>query len=146
MADHDKLGHSPDALRLGEDLRRVTGRFVRSIRLQADTPTTSQSETLSLLDREGPLSVADLAIHRKVKHQSMRLVVAQMEANGLVVRTQNPSDGRSQLVSLSVKGQQTLVRSREARRSQIATLIEERLSEEDRHVLRAAIAVIERLA
>ena len=145
MADNQSLRPTPDDLKLGEELRRTIGKFVRSVRRQADTPTTSQSETLGLLDRQGPLSVADLAFHRKVKHQSMRLVVAQMEANGLVEKKQNPADGRSHLLFLSAKGQRTLARSRKARQLQIATLIDERLSDADRQTLRAAITVIERL-
>jgi|AraplaDrversion2_2_1032049.scaffolds.fasta_scaffold155857_1 DNA-binding MarR family transcriptional regulator len=145
MADNQSLRPTPDDLKLGEELRRTIGKFVRSVRRQADTPTSSQSETLGLLDRQGPLSVADLAFHRKVKHQSMRLVVAQMEANGLVEKKQNPADGRSHLLFLSAKGQRTLARSRKARQLQIATLIDERLSDADRQTLRAAITVIERL-
>lgn len=135
-----------EALALGEELRRVVGTFVRSIRRQADTPTNSQSETLGLLDRQGPMSVASLAAERKVKHQSMRLVVEQLETNGLVTRLPNPGDGRSQLVALSDQGRAALARSRAARQRQIASLIDERLSEADREVLRAAIHLIERLS
>ena len=94
----------------------MVGTFVRSIRREADTPTSSQSETLGLLDRQGPMSVASLAAERKVKHQSMRLVVAQLEASGLVTRLPNPDDGRSQLVALSETGRAALAEAREARR------------------------------
>lgn len=138
-------GPTAEALVLGEDLRRVVGTFVRSIKRQADTPTGSQSETLGLLDRQGAMSVASLAAERKVRHQSMRLVVAQLEESGLVTRLPNPEDGRSQLVALSDEGRAALVRSREARRREIASLIDERLSDDDRRVLRAAIAVVEKL-
>ena len=43
MADKNPTA---EALALGEELRRVVGTFVRSIRREADTPTGSQSETL----------------------------------------------------------------------------------------------------
>ena len=76
----------------------------------------------------------------------MRLVVAQLEMEGLADKLPNPADGRSQLLSLTEKGQEALSRSREARTSKIAGLIEEKLSDRDRQILRAAIAVIERLA
>ncbi|MBS1168761.1 MAG: hypothetical protein H6R00_4786 [Proteobacteria bacterium] len=142
MADK---GPTAEALALGEELRRVVGTFVRSIRRQAGTPTNSQSETLTLLGCEGPMSVARLAAERKVKHQSMRLVVGQMEVAGLVTRLPNPDDGRSQLIALSEVGRAALIRSREARQRQIAALIDERLSADDRQVLRAAIGLIERL-
>lgn len=143
MADKDP---TVEALALGEELRRVVGAFVRGIRREADTPTSSQSETLGLLDRQGPMSVASLATERKVKHQSMRLVVGQLETARLVTRLPNPEDGRSQLVALSDEGRAALVRSREARQRQIASLIDERLSDADRQVLRAAIELIERLS
>lgn len=135
-----------DALALAEKLRHTLGKFVRGIRLQAGTPTTSQSETLALLDREGPLSVAELAGLRNVRHQSMRLVIGQLEEDGLVGKLPNPADGRSQLLSITAKGQEQLSRSREVRISKIASLIEERLSDQERQTLQAAIAVIERLS
>lgn len=133
-------------MELAENLRRVIGKFVRAVRSQAETPTTSQSETLALLDKEGPSSVAELAIRRNVKHQSMRLVVGQLEAEGLVGKMPNPGDGRSQLLSLTAKGQETLSRSREARTCWIANVIEDRLSDQERRTLRAAIDVLERIA
>ena len=91
------------------------------------------------------MSVASLAAERKVKHQSMRLVVERLEGDGLVMRLPNPEDGRSQLVALSDQGRVTLARSREARQREIAGLIDARLSEADRQALRAAIAVIQKL-
>jgi DNA-binding MarR family transcriptional regulator len=131
---------------LAEKLRHTLGNFVRAIRLQADTPTTSQSETLAHLDRKGPLSVAELASLRNVRHQSMRLVVSQLEENGLVGRLPNPADGRSQLLSITTKGRDQLSLSRDARASKIASLIEERLSDQERQTLQAAITIIERLS
>lgn len=136
--------HVP-ALALAEDLRATLGRFVRSVRTQANTPTTSQSETLSLLDRAGPLTVAELAERRNVRHQSMRLVAGQLETEGLISKMPNPADGRSQLLSITDNGRAELSRAREARTSQIADLIEERLSEEHRRTLATAIRIVERL-
>ncbi|KQV30218.1 hypothetical protein ASC97_22125 [Rhizobium sp. Root1203] len=138
-------GKHTDAVVLAENLRVTLGKFVRGVKTQANTPTTSQSETLSLLDREGPLSVAELAERRNVRHQSMRLVAGQLESDGLVSKMPNPADGRSRLLSITENGRGQLSRAREARTSQIANLIEERLSEKDRRTLEAAIRVIKRL-
>lgn len=146
MADDEAILEKDAAtLALAEGLRDTLSRFVRGVRNQTDTPTTSQSETLVLLEKRGPLSVAELASCRNVRHQSMRLVTAQLETDGLLFRLPNPADGRSQLLSISDKGREVLSRSREARTSRIATLIEERLSEKDKRTLEAAIHVIERL-
>jgi len=135
-----------DALTLAEDLRVTLGRFVRGVRTRSNTPTTSQSEALSLLDREGPLSVAELADRRNVRHQSMRLIAAQLESDGLISKTPNPADGRSQLLSITAKGKADLARAREARSLQIANLIEQRLSRTERRTLEAGIRIIERLS
>lgn len=145
-SDLTRTRQDDDRMRLAEDLRRAVGTFVRSIRTQSDTPTTSQSETLSILDRAGPLSVAELAARRNVRHQSMRLVAASLEENGLVEKLPNPADGRSHLLSITAEGQAQLSRSRGARTQKIAALLEERLSDQERQALRAAIHVLERLA
>lgn len=144
-SDRASSENRTDALELAEDLRATLGRFVRLVKNEANTPTTSQSETLSLLDRSGPLTVAELANLRNVRHQSMRLVTAQLELDGLVGKLPNPADGRSQLLSITQKGREELSRSREARTLKIAALIEERLSNQDRQTLQAAILVIKRL-
>lgn len=139
------LGQEATSPILAERLRATLSRFVRNVRSQADTPTTSQSEALLLLEQSGPLSIADLATCRNVRHQSMRLVSSQLEAEGLVRRMPNPADRRSQLLSLTEKGRESLSRSREARTLKIATLIDERLTDEERRVLEAAIHIIDRL-
>ncbi|MDR6192859.1 DNA-binding MarR family transcriptional regulator [Agrobacterium pusense] len=92
------------------------------------------------------MSVAELAGLRNVRHQSMRLVVSQLEGNALVARLPNPADGRSQLLSITTQGQDQLSQSRDARTSKIASLIEERLSDQERQTLEAAIEIIERLS
>lgn len=134
-----------DAQALAETLRVALSAFIRGVKTEVETPTTSQSETLSLLDREGPLSVAQLADRRNVRHQSMRLVVGQLETEKLIGKMPNPSDRRSELLFLTEEGRASLSRARQARTAQIAERIEERLSEEDRQTLDAAIRIIERL-
>ena len=136
----------PDTLELAEDLRRAIGRFVRSVRTAAETPSSAQSETLGLLDRDGPMSVARMAEARGVKHQSMRLVVAQLEEDGTVARLPDPADGRSQLVSLTPEGRAALAQSRIARTGWIADAIGKRLSDEERRTLKLSIALLDRLA
>jgi DNA-binding MarR family transcriptional regulator len=135
-----------DALLLANRLRQAIGDIVRVVRNDTDTPRTAQSETLGLLERVGAMSVAALAEQRKVKHQSMRLVVAQLEAHALVVRDYDPSDRRSQVVSLTDAGRTMLATSRMTRARTLGALVEERLSNADRTILHAAIPIIEKLA
>lgn len=136
---------APDMVELAESLRTTIGRFVRNVRTAAGTPTSAQSETLGLLDRDGPSSVAVLAQIRNVKHQSMRLVVAQLEEDSLVMRLADPDDRRSQLVSITDKGRTALGAARAARADWIATTLQDRLTEEERETLRRSILVFEKL-
>ena len=135
-----------ETLELAEAVRETIGKFVRSVRVEADTPTSAQTETLGFLDRDGPLSIAALAERRNVKHQSMRLVIGQMEAHGHISRIADPQDGRGQLISLTEAGQQALTASRQARAQRIATALAVKTTAEEQALLRAALAILDRLA
>ena len=136
----------PDAVDLAEDLRRAIGRFVRAVRKSAVTGISAQAETLALLDRGEATNISSLAQQRNVKHQTMRLVVAKMEASGLVRRDADPADGRSQLFSLTKAGRRVLMRGREARALTIGLMIRDLLSREEREALRTSIALFERMS
>lgn len=133
-----------DVLDLAEDLRQAIGSIVRFVRAEGETPSSAQSETLGLLDRLGPLTVAALAERRKVKHQSMRLVVAQLEVEGLICRSAAPDDRRAQMITLTKAGCAVLFASRRARAAVIATMLRT-LSAEDREALSTSTAILQRL-
>lgn len=141
-----KAATEAEAHRLADDLRRSISGFVRAIRQDTGTTRSAQSETLDTLDRLGPMNVAALAETRGVTHQTMRLVVAQLETSGLVKQEANPSDRRSRLVSMSSAGREALTRERMARTSRIADAIRNHLSPDERDLIRAATAILDRLA
>lgn len=134
------------ARRLAHDLRQSVSRFVRAIRQTSGTARSARSETLDLLDRLGPVNVARLADARGVTHQTMRLIVAQLDASGLLQQEIDPSDRRSRRVSLSPAGRHALEQERDARVATIADAIQTRLSPEERDLLCRAIAILDRLA
>ena len=134
-----------DTLVLAEELRRAIGSFVRVVRDKEEAQTSARSEALGLLDREGKMNVAILAQRRGVTHQTMRLVVGQLEAGRLVERSPDPTDRRSQLVSLTDAGRREVARIRAARASKIGAMIEDTLSSAERTHLRQSILLIERL-
>lgn len=134
-----------EVIGLAEDLRRVVGDFVRKVRSDADTPTSAQIDTLGYLDRNGPMTVADLARLRNVRHQSMRLVIAQLETEALVERADNPQDQRSRLVVIAPRGREALATGRQARSRWISAAIADRLSAAEQAELRRAIKLLEAL-
>jgi DNA-binding MarR family transcriptional regulator len=92
------------------------------------------------------MSVASLAGRRGVTHQTMRLVVAQLEANGLVRQETNPIDRRSRIATLTPAGNDALEREREARTANIEEAIRRLLSPQEQGVLRAALPLLDRLS
>ena len=141
----NRLMTEAEAHRLADDLRRSIGDFVRAIRQDTGTTRSAQSETLDVLDRLGPMNVAALATTRGVTHQTMRLVVAQLEASGFVRQTADPADRRSRLITLSPAGRDALSRERAVRASRIADAIRNRLSPVECDQLRAATVILDRL-
>ena len=135
-----------EATLLARDLRQSIGGFVRAIRQDTGTTRSAQSETLDLLCRLGSMSVATMAGKRGVTHQTMRLVVAQLDAAGLVRQDVDAADRRSRLVSTTPAGHDTLAREQDARTSRIEDAIRTRLSSDEQDLLRAAILILDRLA
>lgn len=130
---------------LAEELRLVIGDLVRKVRTQTKTPSSAQAETLGHIARKGPLSITEMATLRQVKHQSMRLVVDQLERQGLVVRHEDPADGRKQLIALTAEGQTTVVRNRSQRSQWLASQLKQFTTAEERKTLHAAVGILARL-
>ncbi|MFI1995243.1 MarR family winged helix-turn-helix transcriptional regulator [Actinoplanes sp. NPDC020271] len=131
---------------LAERLRLSIGRLVRGTRTGADTLPRTRSEALGLLLREGPRTIAQLAGHRGVKHQSMSRTVAELEALGLVERQPSPDDGRAFVITLTEAGAAALDADRQARRRLLATAIAERLSPAEREMLAVLPTLLDRLS
>jgi DNA-binding MarR family transcriptional regulator len=121
-------------------------RLVRTVRQETGTPRTARSDTLELLERDGPANIAALAQQRNVKHQSMRLVTAQLEADGLIRRGADGNDGRSVLFSITPKGRKWLRDGRAARTDRIAERIAGHLTPAERATLADAVSLLARLA
>ena len=130
---------------LADDLRDVIGKFVRSVRVKAGTPSDAHGETLAFLERAGPVSIAALADARGVKHQSMRLVTARLEAEGLVDLLPDPKDKRGYLIHLTKAGLQETVAARRARAQWIAEALASTLSVDEMDILRQAVPLLKKI-
>lgn len=136
---------TPDSAALGEEVRRVISQFVRRVRQETGTLRHSQHETLELLERQGPLSVAELASMRGVKHQSMRLVVAELETQRQVYRSKDPDDGRAQRVALTPQAEALLQSARAERSAWVAKAIDHQLNPADRADLIKGLQALSKL-
>jgi len=137
--------HDEQTLELAEALRRSVSTFVRQVRVATSTARTSQLETLELLETRGAITIAELARLRGVKHQSMRLVIQELESQQFITRQPNAQDARAQLIALTETARSLLNDAREQRARWIADLLTEKLDVESRDDLIKGLAALNKL-
>jgi DNA-binding MarR family transcriptional regulator len=134
----------PNSARVASDLRVVLGQLIRRLRAEHRFPL-SHGAVLGRLDREGPQSVSDLATKERVRHQSMTQTVKDLESDGYVERRPDPDDRRRAVVGLTDAGRATLEQDRRHREGWLAEALEERLSADERRVIKEAVEILRRL-
>lgn len=130
------------------ELARALGMLWRRLRAAGGSAEDELSWThlgvLSRLDKDGPLTTADLARKEGMRPQSMGAVVATLEELGLVARRAHPTDGRQVHLILTSRGEALRRRTREAKRSWLEQAIA-RLDARDQATLFAAAEIIRRM-
>jgi DNA-binding MarR family transcriptional regulator len=76
----------------------------------------------------------------------MTQTISDLEADGLIARRADPSDGRRTLVDLTAQGVAILEEDRRQREGWLARAIAEDLSLEEQRVLTEALDLLRRLA
>jgi DNA-binding MarR family transcriptional regulator len=137
--------HEAATAELARDLRQTVGRLIRRLRAEPGPPV-AQMTVLSRLGREGAASVSDLAAAERMRPQSMAPIVRDLEQAGLVARRPDPDDGRRALVELTPAGTETLGAARARREDWLTATLESELDASERERLRAALALLGRLA
>jgi DNA-binding MarR family transcriptional regulator len=134
-----------DVASLGESIRDVVSRLVKVVREQSGTHSNAQNETLSLLERAGPVSISTLAVGRAVTHQTMRLIVMKMVEQGVVTLRQDTEDGRAYIVDLTDKGRAQIAHERTARSQWLTGQLIRKLTREERALLEVAVGTLQKL-
>ena len=129
---------------LPTELRVVLGRLIRRLRRE-HTFSFTQASVLGRLDRDGPRSIGALATIECVRPQSMSQTIAELEADGLVERRPDDSDGRRTQVAVTVLGRSALDVDRAAREGWLCGAIG-RFTPPEQEILREAVDLLKRLA
>ncbi|EYT78756.1 MarR family winged helix-turn-helix transcriptional regulator [Streptomyces andamanensis] len=129
---------------LAEELRRSLGDLVRAVRT-VDTMPPGEAAVLGYLDRDGPLTTADLARLRGVTHQSAAKSVKNLSAEGLVRGERHPDDGRKLLLHLTDDGRSRLQRERTLRADALGAAIREVFTPDEMLRLGASVTLLSRL-
>jgi DNA-binding MarR family transcriptional regulator len=133
---------------LASGLRVAVARLTRRLRSERDPDnelSIGQLSVLGALYRNGECSIGELASHERVQPPSMTRTVNCLEEAGYVVRRPHETDRRQVVIALAEKGSQTLAADRRRRDAWLAKRLRE-LTPEERHVLRQAAPILERLA
>jgi len=131
---------------LPSQLRLAVMRLARRLRQESvGDITPSQLSALSVVDREGPLSLGELADIERVAPPSMTRIAARLEEEGWVVRTVGATDRRIARVRISESGRALLRETRTRRDAYLATRLRS-LRVEDLEILGRALPLLERLA
>lgn len=137
----------PDVAPLANELRLAIHRLTRRLRQQHHTHdlTLTQLSALAIIWREGSITAGELAIREQVRPPSITRVVDGLESVGVVVRKNNPADGRQVLVDITEEGIRRMESYVKAREAWLAQQLAE-LSVKDRETLHRAAAIINDLA
>lgn len=140
------MAASPDAVELANRLRPVVYRLARLLRQQDDTGLApALVSALGVVERDGPITLGDLARQEQLSPPSITKVVVALEEQGLVERTRDDADRRVSRVRVTAKGRRQLEASRSRRTAWLATQIDA-LAPAERRLLHDALGVMEALS
>ncbi len=135
--------HTDDSL--SADLLAVVARINRLATQRVRMPLPfAQARLLSAIEDQGASRISDLAALDHCSQPTMTTQVRRLEDAGMVTRTADPDDARAVLISITPRGTATLEQVRTDRGAAVDPYLA-RLSADDRHTLRDAVAVMRRL-
>ncbi len=126
-------------------LSLVVGRLNRRLALAPGGLSHGLLMSLATVAKRGSLRLAELAQIEQVSAPSMTRTVAELEARGLVVRGEDPDDGRAIRLEVTPAGLDAILRARAARADVIAEILSG-LDASDLERIEAALPALERAA
>lgn len=132
-----------------DEFKHAMGLLVRRIRAVAPSEqhelSWTQKSIMVRLDREGPMTAADLARAEGVKPQSMGTAIAHLEELGLVEKKPHETDGRQFNIKITLKGAALRKHGTDASRAWLAQTMA-KLDKKEQAVLFEAGEIIKKLA
>lgn len=134
------LTDSAARLRLG--VVRTARRLRQEAASEASGLTPTSTAALSTIERHGPLTPSELAEIERVKRPTITRTLGCLEREGLLDRTPDPDDGRSNLISVNAAGRERLRRLRGRKNAFLARRMRD-LPAEDVATLERAAEILE---
>src|SRR5438552_18387645 len=107
---------------LASRLRLAVMRLARILRQKAqDQITPSQLSALVSVERDGPVTLGELAALESVQPPTMTRIVVALEVQGLVLREADPADRRMARLRATTAGRKLLERTRSRKTANVAS-------------------------
>ena len=135
--------HSGEIAALLHERFSRLSRQLRHMELPAGM-TPERLSTLSVIDKNGPISVTALADREMVRPATMSRMVSALVDEGLVKRREDKADGRGVLVVVTAKGRRIFRRAHQQRLEQLAVALNG-LSADQLASMKSLASVLERL-
>jgi DNA-binding MarR family transcriptional regulator len=135
---------TPSAQEVATHLRATVGALVRATR-GVDQLAPIPAAVLDLIDLRGPMTTADLAAGRGVRHQTMTATVKELAEAGYLAATPDPRDGRKKHLTLTARGRSALDADRHRRVSMLAQALRATLTGNERRAVAHALTLIDRV-
>ena len=135
-----------DPENLAELLHSTAIRLIRSVRRLDESSglTAPRLSALSVIVFNGPITLGKLAEAEQVRPPTMTRIVNALEEHELVVKAQDPADGRVIRIAATTKGKRVLIRGR-ARRVQFLAEQVKHLETSEQENLSVALVAIQEL-
>ena len=135
---------SEKTLAVADALHSASIRLLRWLRREDERSGLSAAKlsALSVLVFVGPMRLTDLARAEQVRPPTMTRLVAAMEAEGLVRRSEDASDARAVRLAATARGTRLLHQGKRRRVERLAAALES-LCAEDVETLERAARVVE---
>src|SRR5215475_907378 len=130
------------AARLRMAIVRTARRLRQEAAVEASGLTPTSTAALATIDRHGPLTPSELAEIERVKRPTITRTLGCLEREGLIDRTPDPDDGRSNLISINAAGRERLRRLRGRKNAYLARRMRD-LPAEDLATLERAAEILE---
>jgi DNA-binding MarR family transcriptional regulator len=126
------------AVRLRMGVVRTARRLRQEAATEASGLTPTSTAALATIERHGPLTPSELAEIERVKRPTITRTLGCLEREGLIDRTPDPDDGRSNLISVNAAGRERLRRLRGRKNAYLARRMRDLPAEEVAALERAA--------
>jgi DNA-binding MarR family transcriptional regulator len=131
--------------RMATDLRLACMRISRRIRFESSHDVAPHQFSVLCRLEEAPRTPGELAEIERVAKPSMTRTVGALVDRGLVLRQDDPLDGRSVILSLSEEGRRSVKAIRRKRDAWMASRVA-RLTPEEQDVLARATEILAKVA